>query len=57
MLQKVDFNEKRKNYKLKKLKEFLKPYMKMENTIIKFGKIKVKKQKFHQHKRPISIKT
>ena len=27
----------------------------MEKTIIKFGDIKVKKQKFHQNKRPISI--
>ena len=28
----------------------------MEKTIIKFGDIEIKKQKFHQHKRPISIK-
>ena len=28
----------------------------MEKTIIKFGNIEIKKQKFHQHKRPISIK-
>ena len=28
----------------------------MEKTIIKFGYIEIKKQKFHQHKRPISIK-
>ena len=27
----------------------------MEKTIIKFGKIDIQKQKFHQHKRPISI--
>ena len=27
----------------------------MEKTIIKFGDIKMKKQKFHQYKRPISI--
>ena len=30
--------------------------MKMEKTIIKFGDIEIEKQKFHQHKRPISIK-
>ena len=29
--------------------------MKMEKTIIKFGDIKIKKQKFHQYKRPILI--
>ena len=28
----------------------------MENIIIKFGDIEIKKQKFHQHKRPVSIK-
>ena len=28
----------------------------MENIIIKFGDIEIKKQKFHQHKRPMSIK-
>ena len=28
----------------------------MEKTIIKIGDIKIKKQKLHQHKRPISIK-
>ena len=28
----------------------------MEKAIIKFGYIEIKKQKFHQHKRPISIK-
>ena len=28
----------------------------MEKTIIKFGDIEIKKQKFHQHKIPISIK-
>ena len=27
----------------------------MEKTIIKFGNIEIRKQKFHQHKRPISI--
>ena len=28
----------------------------MEKTIIEFGVIEIEKQKFHQHKRPISIK-
>ena len=28
----------------------------MEKAIIKFGGIEIKKQKFHQYKRPISIK-
>ena len=28
----------------------------MEKTIIKFGDIEIEKQKFHQHKKPISIK-
>ena len=28
----------------------------MEKTVIKFDGIKIPKQKFHQHKRPISIK-
>ena len=34
----------------------MKAYIKMEKTIIKFGDIEIEKQKFHQHKRPISIK-
>ena len=28
----------------------------MGKTIIKFGDIEIRKQKFHQHKRPVSIK-
>ena len=28
----------------------------MEKTIIKFVDIEIRKQKFHQHERPISIK-
>ena len=44
-----------KNYKLKKLWKILKSYIWMEKTIIKFGDIKAKKQKFDQSKRPISI--
>ena len=27
----------------------------MEKAVIKFGDIEIEKQKFHQHKRPISI--
>ena len=41
-------NEKSGNYKLKKYQ--------MEKTIIKFGDVEIKKQKFHQHKTPISVK-
>ena len=28
----------------------------MEKTILKFDNFKIEKQKFHQHKKPISIK-
>ena len=35
---------------------FWKVYIKMEKTIIKFDDVKIPKQKFYQHKRPISIK-
>ena len=43
--------------KLKIMKKifFLKSYIKMEKTIIKFGDIEIQKQTFHQHG-PISIK-
>ena len=41
------------HYKLKKYNFFLKVYIKMEKKI---DNIKIRKQKFHQHKRPISIK-
>ena len=34
----------------------MKLYVKIETKIIKFGDIEVKKPKFHQHKRPTSIK-
>ena len=34
----------------------MKAHIKLEKTIIKFGDIEIEKQKFHQHKRPISIK-
>ena len=43
-------------YKLIKNKNFLKAYIKIEKTVIKLGDIKVQKQKFHEHKAPISIK-
>ena len=33
----------------------MKAYIKMEK-VIKFGDIQIQKQKFHQHKGPISIK-
>ena len=35
---------------------FLKIYIKIEKTIMKFGYIEIQKQKFHQHEGPISIK-
>ena len=35
---------------------FLKAYIKMEKTFIKFGDTEIKKHKFHKYKRPISIK-
>ena len=31
-------------------------YIKTEKTFVKIGDIEIKKRKFHQHKRPISIK-
>ena len=34
----------------------MKVYIKMEKTIIKFGDVAIQKQKFHQHKRPVSMK-
>ena len=42
-----------KNSKFEKYK-FLKAYIKMEK-VIKFGDIELYKQRFHQHKEPISI--
>ena len=44
-----------KNYKSKKYKSFENVYKNGKNNY-KFGDIEIKKQKFHQHKRPISIK-
>ena len=34
----------------------MKVYIKMEKTAIKFGDTDIEKQKFHEDKRPISIK-
>ena len=34
----------------------MKAYIKKEKRIIKFDDTEIQKQKFHQHKRPISIK-
>ena len=34
----------------------MKVYIKMEKAIVKFCDIEIEKQKFHQYKRPISIK-
>ena len=47
-----------KNVKLwiKKIQTLLKIYIKIEKSVIKFGDIEIEKQKFHQNKRPISIK-
>ena len=47
--------EKVKHYKLKKNIKILKSYTKMEKTIIKFGDIEIRKQKFHQDKEHIVI--
>ena len=34
----------------------MKVFIKMNKAVIKFGDIEIEKQKFHQHKKPISIK-
>ena len=34
----------------------MKSHIKIEKAIVKSGDIEIQKQKFHQHKRPISIK-
>ena len=45
------------NYKYKKdIKKFWNYISKWKKAVIKIGDIEVEKQKFHQHKRPISIK-
>ena len=45
-----------KKVKQFKLKKKFKSNIIMEKTIIKFGAIEIQKQKFHQHRGPISIK-
>ena len=37
-------------------KFFLKVYIKMEETVVKFDDIKIPKPTFHLHKRPVSTK-
>ena len=54
-MQNVDLTKKAGILQSKKYKIFWKRIKKMEKTIIKFGNIEIGKQKFHQHKRPISI--
>ena len=44
-----------KNHKLQKLWKILKPYIKMEKTIIKYCDIEITNQIFHEQKRTISI--
>ena len=39
-----------------KKNSFFESIYKIEKTVIKFGDIEIQKQKFHQHKGPISIK-
>ena len=55
-LKKMENYKKVGTYKLKKISKFLKACIKMENTTITFGDIKIHKQKLHQHKGPILIK-
>ena len=43
-------------HEVKKYNFFLKAYIKIEKIIIQFGDIEIEKQKFHEYKRPISIK-
>ena len=47
-----NLKKKIESYKLKKIKIIYKNW----KTFIEFGDIKIEKQKFHQHKRLISIK-
>ena len=49
--------KKTEHYKIKKYNIFWKYiYIKTEKTVIRFGDIEIEKQKFHQRKRPFSIK-
>ena len=54
--QKLSFNQNMENYKLKIIIKFFESTYKNGGKNIKFGYIEIKKQKFLQHKRPISIK-
>ena len=57
-LEKKNITKKLENQKLKKIKnikKYLKRYIKI-GKIIEFVDIGIIKQKFHQHKEPISIK-
>ena len=57
-LEKKNITKKLENQKLKKIKnikKYLKGYIKI-GKIIEFVDIGIIKQKFHQHKEPISIK-
>ena len=47
--------KKLENYKLKQNTKILKLYKKLKKTAITFGRIKIQKKKFWQHKRTISI--
>ena len=49
LLEKVDLNKKVENYKLKKHKKILRPYIKMDKNLINFDGTKVENYKFHQH--------
>ena len=55
-LKKMENYKKVGTYELKKISKCLKACIKMENTTITFGDIKIHKQKLHQHKGPILIK-
>ena len=47
--------KKLENYKLKQNTKILKLYKNLKKTVITFGRIKIQKQKFEQHKRTTSI--
>ena len=53
LLQNGDLTENVEHYNKSKI---IKKVISLEKTIIKFSYIKIQKQKFHQHKGPISTK-
>ena len=55
LMQNDDLTKKCKTLSIKILENF-KVYIRMEKTITKFGDIEIEKQKFHEYKKPISIK-